>query len=225
MKNLKDKTLLLLGDSIMNGSGNNSYGVGEYLVKDSGIQLVKLCRGGARVGYQKDKNWVVTQVRTAIDNKVNPDLIIFNGFTNDCQMTDEKNCDVALGEYSKNIKDVYDLGEGDAFTPCFQSCVEAMKKHFPKAKIIFVRPHKMGRRHAVHQVTYGERAVEICEANGVTVVDLYKDSGIDTFKEDDRDKYTADSYGWGRGDATHPNALCYEEVYMPLIEKAVEKVL
>ncbi|MDE7264783.1 MAG: hypothetical protein K2N52_00720, partial [Clostridia bacterium] len=59
---------------------------------------------------------------------------------------------------------------------------------------------------------------------GFSIADIYEDSGLDTFDEVQRDKYKADTYGWGKGDCTHPNALGYKEKYMPLIEKAVLNV-
>ena len=82
----------------------------------------------------------------------------------------------------------------------------------------------MGRRDAVKQAEYGCRAVEICKKAGVSVCDLYAYSGLDTFNAEDRDRYTADTYGWGRGDCTHPNALGYEQKYMPLIKEAILKL-
>ena len=100
-----------------------------------------------------------------------------------------------------------------------------MNKFFPDAKALFVRPHKMGRRDANAQVVYGKRAVFICRQYGIRVADIYEDSDLDTFDEIQRDKYTFDSYNWGRGDCTHPNALCYSEKYMPVIRSQIEKIL
>ena len=37
----KNKTVAIFGDSIMYGSGNNGFGVGEYLEKDLGVRLIK----------------------------------------------------------------------------------------------------------------------------------------------------------------------------------------
>jgi len=224
MQLLKGKKVLVLGDSIMNGSGNNDVGVGEFLVSDLGFKLIKYCYGGARVGWCEGKDWIVEQVRRAIKNGENPDLIIFDGFTNDCNKTDGVHCDVPFGESKGEERDVFEVTEKDTFSQCFNSVTFSLKKYFKNAEIVFVRPHRMGRREEAAQVSYGERAVEICKKRGITVVDLYKDSGIDTFIPEHRDKYTADSYGWGRGDCTHPNEICYKEIYMPLIEKAVIKL-
>ena len=57
---------------------------------------------------------------------------------------------------------------------------------------------------------------------GIAYVDLYSESGLNTFIPEHRDLFTADSYGWGRGDCTHPNALGYELKYMPLISAKIK---
>lgn len=215
-----DKTILVFGDSIMYGSGNGGKGVGEYLQEKYGFSLSKYCVGGARVGFVKGKSWVVEQVRSAIEKGEKPDIIIFDGFTNDCNSTNG----VPLGEKSEG-GDIFKVTQDNDFSFCFASIVRALNEYFSKAQKLFIRPHKMGRRDAVLQVIYGERAVEICRNYGINVLDLYKDCDLDTFKESDRDEYTTDSYGWGRGDCTHPNALGYEKKYMPLIYNAVENLL
>ena len=73
-------------------------------------------------------------------------------------------------------------------------------------------------------LVYGERAIEICEKWGVPYVDLYKNSGLNTFLPVHRDMFTCDSYGWGRGDCTHPNEKGYRLKYMPLIESAIKSI-
>lgn len=217
--------LAVFGDSIMNGSGNGNFGIGEYLNREYGFELYKYCVGGARVGFCNGKNWLVEQVRQAISDGIKPDIIIFNGFTNDCNMSDGVNCDVELGEICVP-SDIFSIERKNAnFTLCFTAVVRAFKEYFLGAKCIFVRPHKMGRRDAVAQVVYGERAVMICEKYGVGVIDIYKDSDLDTFEPDQRDKYTFDSYNLGRGDCTHPNDSGYREKYMPLICTEIENIL
>lgn len=227
MKNFTGKKLLVFGDSIMNGSGNGDIGVGEYLKAKFGFNLAKYCVGGARVGFCEGKNWVVEQVRKAVLNKETADLIVFDGFTNDCCINEKSNrCDVPLGEFiiEKNSIDIFSVTKQMNFSQCFDSVAAAFKKYFAQAAVIFVRPHRMGRRGEEVQIAYGERAKQICENYAISVADIYQDSGLDTFDGVQRDKYTADTYGWGRGDCTHPNALGYAEKYMPLIEKEMLKI-
>ncbi len=219
--------MLVFGDSIINGSGNGDIGVGEYLQDKFGFELVKYCIGGARVGFCEGKNWVVEQVRTAVLNKESADVIVFDGFTNDCCISDGSDfCDVPLGELvsDKASIDIFDVTKQMNFSQCFDSVAAAFKKYFANAGVVFVRPHRMGRRGEEVQIAYGERAKEICQKYGIAVADIYEDSGLDTFDSIQRDKYTADTYGWGRGDCTHPNALGYIEKYMPLIEKEILKI-
>ncbi|MDE7082246.1 MAG: SGNH/GDSL hydrolase family protein [Clostridia bacterium] len=220
----KNKTLAVFGDSIMYGSGNDGFGVGEYLKKDMGFKLIKYCVGGARVGYCEEKNWFIIQVRKAVRDNIVPDYIVFDGFTNDCYKTDGVNFDVPLGNIPSAVQDIFDITWQDDFSTCFESAVCAFKKYFPKAKIIFVRPHKMGRREEEAQRIYGERAVALCKKHSVAVADIYEESGLDTFLAEHRDRYTNDSYSWGKGDCTHPNAIGYEKFYMPIIEKKIKEL-
>lgn len=215
------KRLLVFGDSIMYGSGNGGVGVGEFLEKHLGFELKKYCVGGARCGYDEGKDWIVEQVQNAITDNAQAEYIVFDGFTNDCFKTDEVNFDVPLGEVTQGYDnfDIFKVEKNFTFSQCFENILWAFKKYFKGAKVLFVRPHKMGRREAEAQKIYGERAVELCKKWSVGVADIYADGAIDTFVAADRDKYTFDSYNWGRGDCTHPNELCYTRIYMPIIEK------
>ncbi len=225
--NFQGKTLVVFGDSIAYGSGNDGIGVGEYLEKDLGFSVLKYAVGGARVGCKADKNWLVNQVKKAIEDGISPDYIVFDGFTNDCNISEgATGPDVPLGEISCGYEgfELDNLTEKDSFSRCFESILCAMMKAFPRAKLLFFRPHNMGRRDDKLQRIYGERALEICRKWGVAYVDLYSESGLNTFLPEHRDLFTCDSYGWGRGDCTHPNALGYELKYMPLIEAKIKEL-
>lgn len=222
--NYKGKKLLVFGDSIMFGSGNYGKGVGEYLEERLHFKLIKYAVGGARVGFQDGKSWIVEQVREAIQNGESADYIVFDGFTNDCNMTDGVHCDVAFGESKEAVTEIMNIEKSASFTECFESICLALESYFKGAKILFVRPHKMGRRDSVEQVRYGERAVSICKSYGFGIADIYKAGELDTFDTDMRDKYTFDSYDWGRGDATHPNDKGYEKFYLPVIEEELKKL-
>lgn len=216
MNGFSGKTLAVFGDSIMYGSGNDGVGVGEFLAEALHCRLVKYCVGGARTGYQQGKSWIVEQVKSAIADGIRPDLVVFDGFTNDCYKTDGERFDVPLGERAA-VKEIVEIEKEDNFSVCFESIVHTLVKNFPCAKIVFVRPHKMGRREEEAQRAYGQRAVEICRDYRVAVADIYSDGALDTFDSQMRDRYTNDSYGWGRGDATHPNEEGYRKFYIPLI--------
>jgi hypothetical protein len=226
MKDLQNKTVLILGDSIMYGSGNNGFGVGEYLEKDLDMKCIKYAVGGARVGYREGKNWMVEQVRAIIQDGVEADYILFDGFTNDCNQDHPEDApDIPLGEISKGYapQDIFEIEkENTTFSGCFESILYALSIHFPQAKMLFIRPHNMGRRDDVLQRQYGERALAILRKWGIAYVDLYSECGMNTFLPTHRDLFTNDSYGWGRGDCTHPNSFGYEQKYMPLIEAKIK---
>lgn len=226
MDRFEGKILAVFGDSIMEGAGNGRFGIGEYLEKEFGFKLLKYCIGGARTGYRADKSWIVEQVRLAIKDNIRPDYILFDGFTNDCCMDGNGNCDVPLGDIAEGFEgfDILSLDkENTTFSNCFENILCAFKTYFPYAEVLFVRPHKMGRRGAEIQKIYGERAVALCNKWGVKVADIYNQSDMNTFLEDHRDLYTADTYGWGRGDCTHPNARGYKEKYLNIITEELRK--
>ena len=161
----KGKKLLIFGDSIMNGSGNNEYGVGEYLSAQFGFELLKYTVGGARVGYVAGKSWEVEQVRQILSDKAEPDYIVFDGFTNDCCMEDKENePDVPIGDFPSGYdgKTVDEVTQADDFSTCFDAILHTLAVKFPRAKILFVRPHNMGRRGDRIQKLYGERALALC---------------------------------------------------------------
>lgn len=223
--NFDSKRVLVFGDSIMYGSGNGGYGVAEYIAHDLKLDVGKYCVGGSRVGYFAGKDWMVQQVKRAIGDRA--DVVVFDGFTNDCCKTNKVSCDVPLGEEEEGFDgfDIEKAGKEDSFSHCFQCILSALKSYFPNAALVFVRPHRMGRREEHVQILYGERAAALAKKWGAEVVDLYRDSGLDTFLPEHRDMYTNDSYGWGTGDCTHPNAAGYEKFYMPHIEEAIKKLL
>ncbi|MCD8205038.1 MAG: SGNH/GDSL hydrolase family protein [Clostridia bacterium] len=223
---LTGRSVLVLGDSIMFGSGNDGYGPGEFLRDDFGGTLFKYCVGGARTGFFEGRSWIVEQLRQAIMDGVAPDYVLFDGMTNDCFKTDGENFDVEIGEYSSEKKgvDINTLTKDDSFSACFDSIVFTLTERFPDAKLLYVRNHNMGRREDAAQRLYGERAVQICRKWGVEVADVYSESGLDTFLPEHRDKYTADTYGWGRGDCTHPNREGYRLFYMPIIERKLRSL-
>lgn len=222
-----NKLVLVLGDSIMFGSGNGGVGVGEYLAGDMGFKVAKYAVGGARVGFRKGKSWLIEQIRQVLKDKITPDLIVFDGFTNDCNISEGAVLpDVPLGDFPQGYtgKDISEITETDDFSTCFDCSIKTLLTAFPKAKLLFIRPHNMGRRDDVLQKQYGERALALCSKWGVPFVDLYSRSGMNTFIPEHRDLFTFDSYGWGRGDCTHPNETGYKLKYMPLIEAAIKEL-
>ena len=152
---------------------------------------------------------------------------MLDGFTNDCCRSSDGVHDVPLGEIAEGYEcfDIFAVEKNDTnFSNCLENVFAALKKYYPQAKILFVRPHKMGKRDKTSQKIYGERAVEICRKWSVEVADIYSESALDTFLTEHRDAYTFDSYNQGFGDCTHPNAECYKKFYMPIIERKIKEL-
>lgn len=91
---LSGKTLLTLGDSIMEGNGNSNVGIGEIICSRNQMQQVELSKGGATIGFrndytgddkthlQKQQN-IQYQVDYAMINYTDIDCILIDGLTND----------------------------------------------------------------------------------------------------------------------------------------------
>ena len=222
MNNLENKMVLILGDSIMYGAGNNGKGVGEFLEEICHMKFIKRAINAATIAFwNPEKSWIVDQVREVLRENINPDYIVMDGFTNDCCVLDGTmdTPRTLLGNENPKLIDINDINESNNFSECFISIIQTLRDNYPKAKIVFVRPHNMGRRLDHLQRLYGERAVLLAKKYNLEICDIYNESTLNTFDPIQRKKYTFDRFNDGLGDATHPNELCYREIYMPLIIK------
>ena len=219
---LSGKTLLTLGDSIMEGNGNANVGMGEILCCMNQMQHIELSKGGATIGFrsdysgddkthlQKQQN-IQYQVDYAIANYADVDCILINGSTNDI---DKKNI-LGLGDMLQG----YDTTSAvlNTFSGGLESIFYKLKTTYPKARIIYIRPHNIGSRPYQLQVDYGERAKDICKKWSVYCVDLFEDSGLNTNLEP-MIPFT------NNNDQCHPNHEGYINYYIPLIENALKSL-
>jgi hypothetical protein len=216
---LSGKTLLTVGDSIMEGNGNSNVGIGEIICSMNQMQQVELSKGGATIGFrndytgddkthlQKQQN-IQYQVDYAMINYTDIDCILIDGSTNDI----DKHKILGLGD----ILDGYDTTNAvlTTFSGGLESIFHKLKTTYPKAKIIYIRPHIIGSRTYQSQVDYGERAKNICKKWSVYCVDLFENSGLNTNLEQ-MIPFT------NNNDQCHPNHEGYINYYIPLIENAL----
>src|SRR5690606_29684104 len=105
-----------------------------------------------REGYD---NQIIKKVREAITAGETADYILFNGLTNDANVTDESR----LGEISTG----YDMPDDvTTFSGAFEEIIKTMRDAWVSAKIIYVRVHNMSSR-GDRQILFGDRAIEICK--------------------------------------------------------------
>lgn len=216
---LSGKTLLTLGDSIMEGNGNSNVGIGEIICSMNQMKHIELSKGGATIGFrsdydgddkthlQKQQN-IQYQVDYAIANYNDIDCILINGSTNDIDKKDI----LGLGD----ILDGYDTTNAvlTTFSGGLESIFYKLKTAYPRTKIIYIRPHIIGSRGYQSQVNYGERAKDICKKWSVYCVDLFENSGLNTYL-DEMIQFT------NNNDKCHPIHEGYIKYYIPLIENAL----
>ena len=207
---LYGKTVLVFGDSIMHGTGNDDNGIADLLADKYGAVAADYSVSGATMGVRTDdpqytadeEHHIAKQVRNAIAADVTPDLIIFDGGTNDI------GGQIPIG----TMTEVYTEPEAENyFANGFETVAYLLKKNFVGVPTIYMRAHNMSSRSYTGQVSYGELGNQIAEKWGIRIVDMYK--RMNTQLAEYAEAYLADY--------THPNAAGYNKYYIPAIEDFV----
>lgn len=214
---LQGKRLLGFGDSIAQGGSNNGVSYLPMIAERNGMLVSNYARGGAtiapRAGYD---NQIIAKVNEAKAAGATADYIVFNGLTNDANVTDESR----LGEISAT----YDMPANvTTFTGAFEQIIKTLRDQWTTAKIVYVRPHNMSSRGS-RQILFGNRAIEICRKWSIPVVDMYSEGNLNSQHAEMQRLYTADTYGTGLGDGTHPNDEGYRKFYVPMIEAKLKSI-
>ncbi len=214
---LNYKSVYAFGDSIVYGHNAPGSAFMNLIAGRYSMSLSKFAKNGATV--IDSSNDIIAQIAAAPAEE--PDIIVFDGYTNDAYG--------AAGSDSFNTSGAADVTQilgsvqgssatsFDAATFCgaFEEILSAMKQKWPDSKIVFVTIHKSGARDFAIQQQLHDLTVQMCEAWGADVVDLFADCTLDTRNADEMAKYMIGAKG------SHPNVACCEEFYVPAI---VEKL-
>ena len=213
---LSGKLVYGFGDSIVYGHTHPEYCFLRQLSEKYGFRLENYAVNGATV--MRSDNHILAEVENAPD--VQPDFIVFNGFTNDCYASAEGK----IGEISEGFDGPFD---DTLFVPGFEKIIKTMKDKYPQAKLIYVAMHKSnarpdmitekGERVSV-QVLMQKLTHEVCAKWGVTVADLWNESPFDTNLPGMSEKYIIDGAG------SQPNEEACRRFYVPMVEKAMLRV-
>lgn len=217
---LNYKTVYAFGDSIVYGHNAPSNAFMNLIANKYSMYLTKYAKNGATV--IDSSNDILAQVNSA--SEVEPDFIVFDGYTNDAYGDPASDTFNSKGT-NKDVTKIYGTPQGssattfDSSTFCgaFEEILYTMKQKWPNAKIVFVTIHKSGARDFDIQTTLHDLTVQMCEAWGVDVVDMFKDANLDTRNADEMAQYIINGAG------SHPNLACCEAFYVPMIaEKLIE---
>lgn len=201
---LVNKTIVNFGDSIMAGDGNKNTGPAEIIAMNNGMTVYDYAAPGATISVATDTpNNILNRIDDAIGKNVQADYIIFNGLTNDLNITT-----LDIGTISNGFDAPLDTA---TFSGAFEATCKKIKLHWPVAKIVYVRVHKMLSRDWQKQIDYGNRATEICEKWSIPVVDMFNEGGLNAYLDNHINLFT------NKGDKTHPNELGYKTFYVPMI--------
>ena len=208
--------VLAVGDSICYGYRNAQKG----FVGDLHLEALNLGVSGARLSATSS---TLQPIYAQLDQvgPFTPDIIIFDGGINDY------NNDVSLGTVPSSPIDTEDTG---TLLGGMQHLLYLMRQHFPFCQLYFVAVHKMqiagrgycpvsrnGAGYTQTEMTAAQKA--LCSVFGVTVVDVFNESLLDTSFP----AYLGEvgSNAWCDDDGVHPLEQGYLNAYVPLIRKAL----
>ena len=208
---LKNKTVLFLGDSITEGAGTSSpeYNYVSVFSRLSGAECVNYGIGGTRIARQTVKTnerWDSDFVGRADKMQDKADVIVVFGGTNDFGHGDAK-----IGTFDS--RDVY------TFTGALHVLCEKLITRYPDAVIVFLTPlHRLSEDNMIKEngmpeemnlAGYVDIIKEVAAYYGLPVLDLFRMSGLQPKIDIIREKFMPDGL--------HPNnagaARLAERVY------------
>lgn len=191
---LKDKKIVIVGDSITEGCGTTEYAKSypAVLEKLSGATIYNYGIGGTRYAYQREEyqeNFSESFSERIHRIKEDPDLILIFGGTND-------------------------FGHGDAPFGCFEdrtphtycgAChyiYSYLLEKYPNARIVVLTPlHRVSENNRVKEIrniptfpleAYVKAQIEIARYYSLPVIDLFSISGMQPAIKSIREKYMPD---------------------------------
>lgn len=206
------KSISLTGDSICAGSANGG-GYGILLQRQYNMTVQNIARGGGTIAsgtYVNDnpatpRFWINESIQDLNDNE----YIIAEGGINDTSLN------VPLGKISVGFEAALDT---DTFYGGFENMLKEMTDLFNDRKLGFIFTHKINAHFNWPNGEYYLAAVECCKKWGIPYLDLNIETPPLNFIPSLKTKYTSN------GDGTHPNALCYETLYLPKIVSFLESL-
>lgn len=208
MDSLKGKKIYAFGDSIVYGHTHPEYSFMQQLAEKTGAVLTMCAVNGANIC--KSDNWILTQVAAAPEEK--PDLILFDGYTNDAYEKVLQNLGTIQGPGASSY-------QTEDFCGGFEEILRSMRAKWGDVPCFFVTIHKSNARDWEIQTRLRELSLEICKRWNISVIDTFALSELDTRIPGVSEKYIIDSAG------SHPNREACSKYYVPLVEKALASIL
>lgn len=245
---IKNLNVMTLGDSIARG-GRNS---GRGFVGDIGCTYVNIAVGGATLSNKVDSSsstdsvhpmgasnipdmLVKYSLQTAQDWYIIPDAIVANGGINDFL----KNAPLGtIPDHPVNTDADANMLDMSTMTGGLQYLFYQMIKLYPKAHRFFVLSHRTDAYPWTPHFNGGYNQTElnitisaICKLYGVTVIDIFNESEIDSYFDQYvsptayRDDPTVTNLYYVDHDKIHPLALGYRNAYAPRVKAELIKAI
>ncbi len=214
---LKGKCILAFGDSIMYGSGNNSAGIARLAAEKYGMTYYSYAECGTSLDrVNAVRPHIADQLPLAIQDGVNPDIILLNGGTNDMDLIEFKK----TGEtFDPSNPGKSSMAEG------LQYILKTIHKNWTNVPLLYIRDHNMDYVTDTLERQMGEYNIAYVKSQGDFTLDLYTDTAFNTEDAYICDRYTKYNPSYGKHDGIHPNALGYQTYYMPLINDAIYAII
>ena len=202
------------GDSILYGHSRPQTSVLRLMAGQYGWKLSMFARNGATV--LPGENQILRQVHAA--PKAAPDLIVFDGYTNDDYGSKESDPFNRSGEKPDITARYGVIQENGAaafdqatFCGAFESLLDAMRQKWPESGIVYLTVHKSDARDFAIQSRLRDLTVEMCGQWGAAVADVFADTELDTRRAGDMRAFMIDASG------SHPNEECCAKFYIPTL--------
>ncbi len=210
---LKGKQLLVFGDSIMYGTGNNGYGIAKMFGEKYGMKFHKKNNGVAGATFSSVKNdrpHIIDQIEDARSRDLQADVILLNGGTNDMILVNRG-----------TTPDKFDTKKPaeSPFAKGFEAIMKEISTNWSGVPVIYVRAHNMDACPDTLENQMGEYGNKIAKKWGASIVDVYNDASLNTENSTMCTRYTKYNVDKAKYDSIHPNALCYASYYLPLMKK------
>jgi len=138
---LNGKTIAFIGDSLIEGYGNNLNGVDDYLAQNlPNTRFINNSKSGSTITDNSgtDNIIMLNQARTLSGN---PDIIMFDGGANDIM---GYNLGFLNNDLKKEIGTVdmttTSISGGDTVISDFEEIIFELKNRFPNAKLCYLQP-------------------------------------------------------------------------------------
>lgn len=190
---LKDKKIVVIGDSITEGVGTtcleNAYP--SVLAKMSGATVYNYGISATRYAYQIEEFHVNTEcfIERVARIKEEPDVVLVFGGTNDFGHGDVPfGCD--------------EDRDGYTYVGACHTLYSSLLKKFPNARIVILTPlHRLSENSTVKEIrdiptlplkAYVDAQRRTAEYYGLPIIDLYSISGLQPAVDEIREKYMPD---------------------------------